>query len=92
MTSEKELKEAARAIDDARRYAAAATTREDIVGVEESYWIAFNLLKDSPREEHRNICAECLEAVARILDSEGRPAAADDLRKRAEVYRKPREE
>ena len=86
--TDKELQEGIRAFEDALKYGALASTREDLAGVEENYWIAFNRLKGSPVEEHRNICALCLEAVARILSGEGRPGAADDLRRQAEALRK----
>lgn len=86
--TDKELQEGIKAFEEALRYGAMASTREDLAGVEENYWIAFNRLKDSPVEEHRNICALCLEAVARILDTEGRPGAADDLRRQAAPLRK----
>lgn len=86
--TDKELQEGIRAFEEALKYGSLASTREDLAGVEENYWIAFNRLKDSPVEEHRNICAICLEAVARILDGEGRPGAALDLRAQAEKLRK----
>ncbi len=86
--TDKELQEGIRAFEDALKYGALASTREDLAGVEENYWIAFNRLKGSPVEEHRNICALCLEAVARILNGEGRQVAADDLRRQAEALRK----
>ena len=86
--TDKELQEGIRAFEEALKYGALASTREDLAGVEENYWIAFNRLKDSPVEEHRNICAICLEAVARILDGEGRAGASDDLRRQAEAFRK----
>lgn len=85
---EREFTEAIKAFAEARRFEALASTREDFAGVEESYWIAFNKLKGLPLAEHRNMCAKCLEAVARILNSEGRRAAADGLRMRAEAYRR----
>lgn len=86
--TEKEMKEGIQTFQEALKYDGLASTREDLAGVEEAYWIAFNLLKDSPAEEHRLICARCLEAVARILDGEGRRGAAEDLRKQAETFRK----
>lgn len=85
---EGEFTEAVKTFAEAKRFEALASTREDLAGVEESYWTAFNKLKGSPSAEHRITCAECLEAVARILDSEGRRAAADGLRMRAEAYRR----
>jgi len=90
MTRDEEIRYGMEAYRDALRFAAGASTREDLAGVEESYWIAFNKLRESPLEEHRRICAECLEAVARILDGEGRRDAGDDLREQAETFRKPR--
>lgn len=86
---DEKIRGAIRTFEEAKRHEALASTREDLAGVEENYWIAFNQLKDSPAREDRDICAECLEAVARILDSEGRRAAADGLRMRAQGYRKP---
>lgn len=86
--ADKELQEGIKAFEEALRYGAMASTREDLAGVEENYWIAFNRLKGSPVEEHRNICALCLEAVAHILDGEGRPSAADDLRRQAASLRR----
>ena len=86
---DEKTREAIRTFEEAKKHEALASTREDLAGVEENYWIAFNLLKDSPDREDRDMCAKCLEAVARILDSEGRQAAADGLRMRAEAYRKP---
>ncbi len=77
------------AFKDAEHFAGLAATHEDLVYVEENYRIAFNDLKDSPVPEHRRICAQCLEAVARILDGEGRRDAGNDLRQQAEAYRKP---
>lgn len=88
MTKEEELKEGVRAFHEALQYDRLASTREDLVYVEESYWIAYNRLKDSPVEEHRLICAQCLEAVAHILDMEGRVHAGDDLRRQAQAFRK----
>ncbi|OPX93401.1 MAG: hypothetical protein A4E62_00889 [Syntrophorhabdus sp. PtaU1.Bin002] len=87
MTKE-ELQEGVRAFEEALRYDRLASTREDLAGVEETYWIAYNRLKDSPVEEHRLICAQCLEAVAHILDMEGRIHAGDDLRQQAQAFRK----
>ncbi|OPY01358.1 MAG: hypothetical protein A4E60_01732 [Syntrophorhabdus sp. PtaB.Bin047] len=92
MTRDEEIRCGMEAYRDALWFAAGASTREDLAGVEESYWIAFNKLRESPLEEHRLICAECLEAVARILDGEGRRDAGNDLREQAEVFRKPRVE
>jgi hypothetical protein len=92
MTRDEEIQYGIQAYRDALRFAAGASTREDLAGVEESYWIAFNKLRESPLEEHRLICAECLEAVARILDGEGRRDAGNDLREQAEAFRKPRAE
>ncbi len=92
MTRDEEIRYGMKAYKDALRFAAGASTREDLAGVEESYWIAFNKLRESPLEEHRLICAECLEAVARILDGEGRRDAGNDLREQAETFRKPRAE
>jgi len=89
MTRDEEIRYGMEAYGDALRFAAGASTREDLAGVEESYWIAFNKLRESPLEEHRLICAECLEAVARILDGEGRRDAGNDLREQAETFRKP---
>jgi len=89
MTTDKEVSEGIKAYGEALLFASAASTREDLAGVEENYWIAYNKLRDSSVEEHRLICAECLEAVARILDGEGRLSAGDDLRRQAEEYRKP---
>ena len=88
MTTDKEVSEGIKAYGEALLFASVASTREDLAGVEENYWIAYNKLRDSPVEEHRLICAECLEAVARILDGEGRLSAGDDLRRQAEGYRK----
>ena len=88
MTKEEELQEGVRAFEEALQYDRLASTREDLVYVEESYWIAYNRLKDSPVEEHRLICAQCLEAVAHILDMEGRVHAGDDLRRQAQAFRK----
>lgn len=85
---EKGFKEGIQTFQEALKYDGLASTREDLAGVEETYWIAFNLLKDSPEKEHRLICAQCLEAVAHILDGEGRKSAADDLRLQAEKFRK----
>ena len=90
MIREEEMKQGMVAYKDALRFAAGASTREDLAGVEESYWIAFNKLRESPLEEHRLICAECLEAVARILEGEGRTDAAGDLREQAMTFRNPR--
>ena len=90
MTTDEELKHGLEAYKDALRFAAGASTREDLAGVEESYWVAFNKLRESPLAEHRLICAECLEAVARILDGEGRRDTAGDLRDQAMTFRKPR--
>lgn len=89
MTKEEDITEGIKAYGEALLFAAGAATREDLAGVEENYWIAFNRLRESPVEEHRIICAECLEAVARILDGEGRRAAGNDLRRQAETFRKP---
>ena len=88
MGNEERLGQAVKAFMEAERFAASASTREDLAGVEEGYWIAFNGLKCSKVDSHRKICAQCLEAIARILDGEGRPAAADDLRKKAAAYRR----
>ncbi len=92
MTRDEEIRYGMEAYRDALRFAAGASTREDLAGVEESYWIAFSKLKGSPLEEHRVICAECLEAVARILDGEGRRDAGNDLREQAATFRRPRAE
>ncbi len=89
MTKGEEIQAGLKAYGEALRFAACASTQEDRAGVEESYWIAFNKLRESPLEEHRLICAECLEAVARMLAGEGRRAAADDLRMQAATFRKP---
>lgn len=92
MTRDGEIKYGMEAYRDALRFAAGVSTREDLAGVEESYWIAFDKLRESPLEEHRLICAECLEALARILDGEGRRDAGNDLREQAGTFRKPRVE
>ncbi|MDD3845872.1 MAG: hypothetical protein PHC90_05865 [Syntrophorhabdaceae bacterium] len=89
MARDEEIDCGIKAYGEALLFASVASTREDLAGVEESYWIAFNKLRGSPLEEHRLICAECLEAVARILDGEGRRGAGDDLRRQAETFRKP---
>ena len=87
MTDERERR-GLQAFTDAEHFAGLAATHEDLVYVEENYRIAFDNLKDSPVPEHRRICAQCLEAVARILDGEGRRDAGNDLRQQAEAYRK----
>ena len=92
MTKDEETAYGIRAYGEALLFASTASTREDLAGVEENYWIAFNKLRESPLEEHRLVCAECLEAVARILDGEGRRDSANDLRGQAETFRKPRVE
>lgn len=89
MTKDEEIQDGLKAYAEALRFAAVAATREDLAGVEERYWIAFNRLRESSLEAHRLICAQCLEAVARMLDSEGRRAAGNDLRAQAEAFRKP---
>ena len=92
MTGDEAIECGIKAYGEALLFASMASTREDLAGVEESCWIAFNKLRESPLEEHRLICAECLEAVARILDGEGRRDAGNDLRDQAETFRKPRVE
>lgn len=89
MMKDEEIQAGLKAYGEALRFAACASTQEDRAGVEENYWIAFNKLRESPLEEHRLICSECLEAVARMLDSEGRRAAGNYLRTQAETFRKP---
>jgi len=90
MKRDEEIRYGMEAYRDAVRFGAGASTREALAGVEESHWIAFNKLRESPLEEHRLVSAECLEAVARILDGEGRRDAAGDLREQARTFRKPR--
>jgi hypothetical protein len=90
MTRDEEIQYGIKAYGEALLFGSMASTREDLAGVEENYWIAFNKLRESPLEDHRLICAECLEAVARILDGEGRRDAASDLRDQADTFRKPR--
>ncbi len=51
MTRDEEIRYGMEAYRDALRFAAGASTREDLAGVEESYWIAFNKLRrESPLE------------------------------------------
>ena len=73
-----------RAFEWARKFEAAASTHEDLVYVEQDYWIAYTKLIDSPNGEHRNICIVCLKAIASILEEEGRHTAANELRNKAQ--------
>ena len=70
------------ALESAAMFEEGAATREDWVYVEQLYWRAYNVLRESDDAESRFQRSFCLERIADILESEGRAAEAARLRKK----------